>query len=150
MDVLNLTVHSWLRWVAIIVGLRATYAASQASGNDAAERWGLRFMMVLDLQMLLGLALYFVLSDVAAEAFKDFGAAMRNPLQRFWAVEHITLMVLAVVLVHVGRVMARKARTPESSRARKLVFFGLATLAILLGIPWPGLRYGRPLLPPFF
>jgi hypothetical protein len=54
-------------------------------------------------------------------------------------------MMVAVVLVHVGRVLARKATTPAAKRTRLLVCFGIATLAVFLGTPWPGTAAGRPL-----
>jgi hypothetical protein len=107
--------------------------------------WGLVLMMALDIQMLLGLLLYLVLSPFTAEAMRDFGAAMRNAPLRFFAVEHVALMLAAVVVVHVGRVLARKAKTPEAKRTRLLVSFGLATIVMLIGMPWPGLASGRPL-----
>src|SRR5262249_14970248 len=99
----------------------------------------------LDIQMLLGLLLYLVLSLFTAEAMRDFGAAMRNAPLRFFAVEHLTLMLAAVILAHVGRVLARKAATPDAKRMRLMFSFGFVTLLMLLGIPWPGLASGRPL-----
>ena len=102
-------------------------------------------MMALDVQMLVGLLLYFALSPFTSQALADFGAAMRTPQLRFWAVEHVTMMFAAVIVAHVGRVLARKARKPASKRMRLLVCFGLATLLLLLGTPWPGMSNGRPL-----
>jgi heme A synthase len=142
-----LLLHSWLRWLALAAGVGATFAAFGKS-TDAirtAERWGRIFMIALDVQMLLGLLLYGVLSPYTAAAMKDFGAAMRDPTLRFWAVEHLTMMVLAVVLVHVGRVLARKTADAGKKRTRLLVCFGLAVVLIVLGIPWPGTANGRPL-----
>jgi hypothetical protein len=77
--------------------------------------------------------------------FADFGAAMRDPVARFWAVEHMASMMFAVVIVHVGRVLARKAATPAAKRTRLLVCFGVAMVAILARTPWPGMPGGRPL-----
>ena len=54
--------------------------------------------------MLLGLLRYFVLSPFTTEAMRDFCAAMKS-LLRFFAVEHVSLMLAAVVIVHVGRVL---------------------------------------------
>ena len=107
-----LLLHSWLRWVALVLGVVTTIAALVGRGSNsapAADRLGLFFMIVLDVQLLLGLLLYFALSPVTAAAFKDFGAAMRDPALRFWAVEHAATMLLAVILAHVGNVLARKA-----------------------------------------
>ncbi len=147
-----LLLHSWLRWLALIAGVGATFAALRQglrrAHNQAlpgAERWGLIFMIALDVQMLLGLLLYGMLSPYTAAAMNDFGAAMRDPVLRFWAVEHLTMMLAAVVLVHVGRVLARKTDDVDKKRKRLLICFGLAVLLMLLGMPWPGMASGRPL-----
>jgi hypothetical protein len=139
--------HSWFRWIALILGVMATFAAftDRSAGQSTTDRWSLFFMMVLDIQMLLGLLLYLVLSPFTASALNDFGAAMRDPALRFWAVEHASLMFFAVVIVHVGRVLARTARTPQSRRTRQIVCFSLATIAMIAATPWPGMANGRPL-----
>jgi heme A synthase len=142
-----LIAHSWVRWVALIAAIGATIAA--LAGPDTlgrhAERWAIFLTITVDIQMVLGLLLYLVLSPVTTLAMKNFGAAMKNPQLRFWAVEHLAMMMLAVILVHVGRVLARKAPTPEAKRMRLAVCFGFATMAMLFGMPWPGFPNGRPL-----
>ena len=144
-----LTAHSWLRWVALLAGVYATVTLLTESGcvqaRGRAATLGLVCMVALDLQLVLGLLLYSGLSPTLRAVSGDFGAAMRDPVARFWAVEHLVLMLAAVVIAHVGRVLARKAATDSSRRNRLLVCFGLATILMLLGIPWPGMRGGRPL-----
>jgi hypothetical protein len=144
-----LLLHSWLRWPALIAGIVAIAAAfaSRPIGAEktAADRVGGIFVGLLDLQMLLGLLLYVVLSPTIAAIRQDFGAAMRDPVARFWAVEHISLMVVAVIVAHVGRVLVRKARTPGAKRTRMIITYTVATVAIVAAIPWPGFRAGRPL-----
>ena len=143
-----LTIHSWVRWLALIAAVGATFAAvrGKAQGTDSlADRWGLFAMMAVDIQMLLGLILYLVVSPNMQEIRAHFGEAMKNAQLRFWAVEHVSAMFAALVLVHVGRVLARKARTPVAKRTRLLVCFGLATVLMILGTPWPGMPAGRPL-----
>ena len=139
-----LTIHSWIRWIALVGAVGTTLAALQ-NREGSAEGWGLATMIALDLQLLLGLLLYLVVSPNMAEIRAHFGEAMQNPQLRFWAVEHVTAMLAAVVLAHVGRVLARNAKTPAAKRGRLLVCFGLATVLIFVGMPWPGLPYGRPL-----
>ena len=143
-----LTIHSWMRWLALIAAVGATFAAvrGKTQGTDSlADRWGLFAMMAVDIQMLLGLILYLVVSPNMQEIRAHFGEAMKNAQLRFWAVEHVSAMFAALVLVHVGRVLARKARTPGAKRTRLLVCFGLATVLMILGTPWPGMPAGRPL-----
>jgi heme A synthase len=143
-----LIVHSWVRWIALVTGFGATLAAITGrtdSRDSPADRWGLFLIMALDIQMLLGLILYLGVSPNMKEILAHFGDAMKDPATRFWAVEHITTMFAAVVVAHVGRVLARKARTPASKRTRLLVCFALATILMLAGMPWPGRPGGRVL-----
>jgi glucose uptake protein GlcU len=145
---LVLILHSWIRWAAIVAGIGATFLVltgqPSTSRPDSSDRWGLIFLITMDLQLLLGLLLYLVLSPTTAAIRENFDASMRDPVARFWAVEHVGTMLVAIVLVHVGRVLARKARTPGAKRMRLLVCFGIATIAMLAATPWPGMVAGRP------
>jgi len=143
-----LIIHSWLRWLALACGIGATLAAITGrpeSRDSPVDRWGLFLIIALDLQMLLGLMLYLVVSPSMREILAHFGDAMKDPAARFWAVEHITAMFGAVFVAHIGRVLARKAATPAAKRRRLLICFSLATILMLIGIPWPGRPGGRPL-----
>jgi len=144
----TLLVHSWLRWAVLITGVLVVLRAiAGVSGRrlwtPADDRAALWFTIALDVQLLVGLLLYFALSPFTTDAMKDFGAAMRTPALRFWAVEHVFGMVIGVALAHVGRVRIRKA---EMSRRHlvAVIFFGIALVAILASIPWPGTPNGRP------
>ncbi len=138
MHELVLVLHSWVRWVAIVAGILATFQAF--TNASSSQRSGLIFTIALDIQFLLGLILLLTLN-----VFSDFGATMRDPIARFYAVEHETMMIAAIVIAHVGRVLARKAATPAAARTRTLVCFGLATVLLLVGTPWPGMLDDRPL-----
>ena len=100
----------------------------------------------MDVQLVIGLLLYFVVSPNMEAIRAQFGVAMRTPQLRFFAVEHATGMVIALILAHVGRVLARKATTAAARRRRQVICYGLATIVMALAVPWPGMTYGRPLL----
>jgi hypothetical protein len=144
-----LVLHSWLRWAVVIAGLAVL--AGSATGVTRRRPWqggdDLRirvFTTSLDVQFLIGIVLYGLLSPVTRSGFADMGAAMRDPILRFYTVEHIFGMVAAIALAHIGR--ARLRRAAEADRHRKaLVFFGMAIVVILLSIPWPGTPGGRVL-----
>ena len=145
-----LFLHSWLRWAVLLAGLLVVARAISGRGqhrpwtptDDAAMKW---FVILVDIQMLLGLGLYIFLSPATKAAFADFGAAMRTAPLRFWAVEHATGMVAAVVLVHVGRVMSRRGINGEVKHQRALTCTVIALLLMLISIPWPGMANGREL-----
>jgi cytochrome c biogenesis factor len=146
-------VHSlpltWLRWLVVIFALLAVFQAYRAwIGRKPAtkldQRLGMLFSSSLDLQVLVGLILYFVLSPITTGALRNFGGAMANANTRYFLVEHALVMLVAVVLVHVGRSLARRAGKSAVSAQRLAIFYTLAILAILLAIPWPFLPAGRP------
>jgi hypothetical protein len=150
MYALMLVVHSLLRWVVLAAGLVAFGRALAGMRGRRAwtvgdDRAGQLFVGTLDLQLLIGLLLYFVLSPITRAAFQDFGAAMGSSMLRFWAVEHVFGMVVAVALAHVGRVRVRKTTDPVRRHKLAAIFFGLALVAIVATIPWPGTPAVRPL-----
>ena len=146
--------HSLVRWLVIAFGLVAVIrAVSGVTGHrpwtPLDERAGRLFVIGLDFQMLIGLILYGLLSPITRTAFADMGAAMRDPLLRFYAIEHLVLMVGAVALAHVGRTRTRKASTAPARQRAAAIFYALSLVLILVGTPWPFRAVGRPLLPGF-
>lgn len=138
-----LTMHSWVRWVALVAGVGATLWALRRD-DRRADAWGLVMTGALDFQLVLGLFLYFVVSPNMQVVREHLGEAMRTPGLRFWAVEHVAAMLLAVVLAHVGRVLGRRAKSLQAKRSRQLLGYGLATILMVAGMPWPGRVSGRP------
>ena len=138
---LVLTLHSVVRWAIVIVGVVAVVRAFMGwRGNkpwaQLDDRLGLGFTTAMDLNLLLGLLLYFVLSPITTGAFKDFGAAMGNSSVRFFAVEHILVMILAVVVAHIGRARSKKAASDQGKFKQAAIFFAIAMVLVLLAIPW--------------
>lgn len=143
-----LAIHSWVRWVTLLLAVAATINAFRppgAVGRMPGRWWDIFFMLAIDLQVLVGLVLYFGLSPFTVQAMNDVGAAMKSPGLRFWSVEHAGGMLATMMLVRIGRIMAANASTPASARNRRLVCFALATIVMIASIPWPGLANGRPL-----
>jgi len=141
-----LSLHNLVRWVVVILALAATVRA--LIGWFGKKEWtaldnqlGVLFSSSMDVQLLLGVLLYFFLSPITGTALKNFGTAMLNPELRFFAVEHVTVMFAAVVLAHVGRTLSKKAAGAVAKHRLVAIFFGLAILAIVSAIPW-----SRPLI----
>jgi hypothetical protein len=144
-----LTIHSWLRWATLLLGVAATLNAfrhrADAAQHPRGQRWDWGFMLALDLQALFGLVLYFGLSPFTREALNNVGMAARDPGLRFWAITHVATMVVALVAVRAGRVFAMGGPPSRARRNGRYICFAIAVLAIVTGVPWPGLANGRPL-----
>lgn len=136
-----LMIHSLLRWLVLVVlagrALRGVQASVSGEVFGAIDkRLSLAGIVLVDTQVLLGLVLYFLASPKVAAGMADMGAAMKDPMLRFWTVEHPTAMVLAVVAAHVGHALGKRASTPAAAHRAGAVGAGLALLLVLAGIPW--------------
>lgn len=150
MYTLLLTVHSYLRWVVLLLALlvlvRALLGVMQrrpwTPDDDKAVKL---FGISLDTQLLVGLIIYFFLSPFTMSAWSDIGGAMRDATTRFIVIEHQFGMLLAVAFTHIGRARIRKAMEGAKKHRTALIFIGLALLVMLVSIPWPGRPGGREL-----
>ncbi len=148
-----LWLHSLLRWAVLLAGLVAWF---RAIGAKTAKRpwtpkddlWGLLLTIAADLQLVVGLVLYFVLSPITKMGMQNFAAAMRIDTARFFTVEHALGMLIAIALIHVGRVKIRKAADPARKHRLAMIFFGIAMVLVIISTPWPGMPVSRPLLRP--
>ena len=148
---LVLALHSLLRWLVLLFGILAALRGfngwfRRLPWTPADDKVSLWAVIAMDTQALFGILLYAGLSRVTATAFGNWDFAMRDPDLRFWAVEHITIMIIALALLHVARVRIRKADSPIAKHRTAAVLIGLSMVLVLAGIPWPWLSYGRPLL----
>jgi len=147
----TLVIHSMLRWAVLLFGVWAVFAAlgaviSKREYKSRDNKVGLFFMISCDIQLLLGLILYF--TGMWFDRVKsDMGAVMKDSAMRFFAIEHALMMIIAWLLVHVGRSMVKRADTDAQKHKRTLIYFGIALFLILAMIPWPFRvpEIGRPL-----
>ena len=136
-----LVIHSILRWAVLLFGawtlLNAlTGVMSKRIYNAGDNRSNLFFMISCDIQLLIGLILFF--SNAWFDKVKaGMGDVMKNPVDRFFTVEHAGMMILAWILVHVGRSSVKRAANDAAKHKKMLIFFGLAFLIIIASIPWP-------------
>lgn len=118
----------------VIKALGGLMAKKSYTGGD--NKASLFFMISCDIQLLLGLGLYF--GGAWFDMVKtSMGEVMKNSANRFFAVEHALMMIIAWILVHMGRSMVKRSGNDAQKHKRSLIFFGIALLLILAMIPWP-------------
>jgi hypothetical protein len=148
-----LHLHSLLRWVILILILVAIFR-SLADRNKpftpGHRKTGMFLMITCDIMLLLGLYQWFA-GDWGLRSIRLNGMSvvMKNSSLRFFAVEHIAAMILAIILVHIGYSYSKKSIPDKSKHTRTLLFYGLALLIILVSIPWPfrDIGHGRAWFP---
>lgn len=135
--------HSVVRWAVLLAAAWATMAAlsglrSRRAFTRKARVPGIVLAAVVDVQLLLGLALWLGLSPHALTT----GAR-----SHYWTFAHPLAGLAVVALVHVGSARSRRM-LDDASRWQTASRFYLAALVVtVLAIPWPLLGMGRSLLP---
>lgn len=146
-----LHLHNALRWVIVIAGLVAVVKAIlNASARKPYQKGpGTVFVAALHVELLVGLILYFGVSGLAAAFRADPGASMKIAALRFFGVEHLVLMLSAVIVATIGGARARRAADEAQKNKTARTFFLIALVLLALGIPWPfrGDGVGRGLMP---
>ncbi|WP_373060065.1 hypothetical protein [Gemmatimonas sp.] len=129
--------HNLLAWAVLIVGVLVLARALSRSATWSAAETGLvrKLTLLVHLQLLAGLGLWFVSPTVAA-ARGSMSATMKDPALRRLVVEHPFLMILAAVAATVSGVLVKKA-TGSAAKARRALAGTLITLALVAAvIPW--------------
>jgi len=101
-------------------------------------RTGSILTIFADLMFLVGLALWYF-GPRGYKLIESMGmrAVMKDSYARFFAIEHTTMMLIAIILLHIGKAQGKKAISDKAKHRRTLVFYLLALLLILISIPWP-------------
>lgn len=144
-------IHSIFRWIVILTLLwtllrywSGLLSRSEFTRKDRTA--GLIFTTFLNLQFLLGIILY-ATSPYMKALMSNFGLSMKDPISRFFLVEHPVAMFLAVVIAQVGFSLAKRAPDDRGKFLKGTIAYTIAGILILVAIPWPFMKYGRPLFP---
>ena len=135
------TTHSILRWILaislLITIIYAFYARSKTLPFERTRLLSFVSMNILNLQFIVGLILYFISPKVVFSAL-----AMKAPLTRFFLVEHVTGMLIAIALISIGYSASKKASSEIKKYNKILVYYIIAFLIILAAVPWPFYNLG--------
>lgn len=119
---------------------------SERAFSAGDRKRGLFLMIAAHTTALLGLYLWFAgpwgLMNIRN---LGFDAVMKDPYGRYYAVEHTTGMLIAIILITIGRGAARKNIPDAAKHKRTFWFFLIALVIILATVPWPfRALIGRP------
>lgn len=127
--------HSGLRWIALLLLVASVITAlqkwqGQSGYTDGNRKLYLFTLISVHLQLVIGLILYFISPKV------DF-SMMSDKVYRFYTVEHITGMLIAIILITIGYSRSKRATDALTKQRLVAIFYGIGLLIILAMIPWP-------------
>jgi succinate dehydrogenase hydrophobic anchor subunit len=134
-----LHLHSVGRWIVLLLLLFAIFNSLIAGKRPfikSDNRLGLLLTIFADLMLLIGIYLYIV-GERGYKMVQEVGgmsAVMKNPVARFYVVEHLAGMLIAIVLIHIGKAQARKPMGDRAKHRRTMIFYFLALLIVLVSI----------------
>lgn len=144
-----LGLHNIGRWIVLITGVWAVFLVwrgwlGRRQWTPTEARATRAFTVTLDVQFLLGLLLFAVLSPLTQQGFSDISGAMSDAPVRYYMFEHPLIMLAAVAAAHIATVQVRRSGSDAERFQKASILFGLSLAALTGFIPW-----ARPLLPSF-
>jgi len=134
-----LVLHSLLRWLVLGSLLYAIYTAWRGvmkkqtftAKANAIRHWT---ATIAHVQLLVGMTVY-LQSPVVKATVAD-----ADPLfieHTFFRYVHISLMIVAIVLITIGSAKAKRISEDQQKYGTILKWFIAALVIILIAIPWP-------------
>ncbi|MCD8529279.1 MAG: hypothetical protein LRY27_04845 [Chitinophagales bacterium] len=138
--------HSFMRWLILIALVWSIFSSYKKwKANDVFTKQDNTLNLVTfifaHVQLLLGLALYFM----GNKGMNYFGMEdfMKNSMMRFFAIEHIFGMLIAIGLITFGRIKMKKLTDATAKHKTIFIYYLIALLIILVTIPWPFRGFGN-------
>jgi hypothetical protein len=137
---LSLTLHGYWRWIVLLTLLAAIFIAfiglvKRRPFAPAGRLSAVFAIAMLDVQFLIGLALYGI-SPLIRSAMGNMAVAMKDKELRFFMVEHLAGMLIAIAIAHVGFALAKRAKDDAAKYKKVLIFYTISLVILLGSIPW--------------
>ncbi len=135
-----LPLHSLIRWLVLLSLAFAIYRAYRGwLGHKAYTRFDERSRALATtmahIQLVAGLWLYFV-SPIVSYFLHNFKQGVHQRAIRFFGMEHITMMLIAITLITIGSAKAKRKTNDADKFKVMAIWFSIGLLIIFLSIPW--------------
>ena len=149
-----LYLHNLLRWAILLLAIAAIIRAYSGMTyrkifGKTDKQLGLFLMISAHTTLLIGIYQWIV-GPLGLKSILNsgMGVVMKDKALRYWAVEHLTAMLIAIVLITIGRGVSKKNISDRSKFKKTFWYYLIAVVIILATAPWPVREViGRPLFP---
>lgn len=135
---LTLTFHSTVRYFVLIAMIITLVRSAQGWFGGGAfgkmdEKLSVWLLIMAHTQLIIGLILYY-----ASPRVQFTSGTMGNDELRYWTVEHITTMIIAITLITLSRITSKRATTDLGKHKRVFLYNAFALALILMAIQQSG------------
>ncbi|AZA73812.1 hypothetical protein [Chryseobacterium indoltheticum] len=133
--------HSILRWLVLLSLLYSIFRAYKgyfSSGeflkaDNAVRHWT---ATIAHVQLVLGITLYSQ-SPIIKYFWNNYDEAKQSFDVLFFGMIHISLMLLAIILITIGSSISKRKTTDRDKYKTILIYYLIALVIIFIAIPWP-------------
>lgn len=132
-------IHIYISAVTLLAGI--TTSVLSVHGLSAKREFNrfdsyasVIFNICLYFQLILGFLIYFTLRTSLEGPVWNVPDTENDASLRFWAIEHIALMILALFLTQLGRIFIKKSKTSPIKFKASLFYNGIPLLLILFSL----------------
>ena len=136
--------HSAFRYLVLLFLVLALLDAliGMSTGKvykKSSKLFALGALILAHIQLIVGVTLYFL----GAKGFKllmQGEGVMKDAVARFYAVEHVSMMIIAIALITIGYSKAKRQEDAKNKFRSIAIFYGIALVIIFIMIPWPFMK----------
>lgn len=138
-----LHLHNVLRWVILLLLVIAIVKSFAGMSNNRPltngdKKLGLFLMISAHIQLLIGLYQWLAgRYGIFTASLPEGTSVMKDKFFRFFMIEHPVGMLIAVILITIGRGQAKKNITDAQKHKRAFWCYMIALILILAVVPWP-------------
>jgi hypothetical protein len=132
-------IHIYISTITLLAGITTLVFSIQGwTGKreySKTDRWLSNiYNIALYMQLILGFVIYFTLRTSLDGPFWEVPDTENDASLRFWAIEHIALMIFALFLTQLGRIFIRRSTASIRKFKASVFYYGTSLLLILFSL----------------
>jgi len=116
----------------IIRSFRGVYKRKEYSKTDKLLSIG--FIILLFLQLIFGFILFSNIDSGMGYNYLGAGASAKIVSKRLWPIEHIVLMLFALLIANLGLIISINTKTDRSKHLNTLIYYSISLALIFFSL----------------
>lgn len=132
-------IHIFISTLTLVSGIGTMVLSIQGWAKSReykrADEWlSVIFSIALYLQLILGFIIYFTLRTELENPLWDVQDTENDASLRFWAIEHIALMIFALFMTQLGRIFIKRSSASVRKFKASVFYYGTSLCLILFSV----------------